>query len=215
MNPITGEVGTLEEIEEQLHPSDVEFERKHENVRPILLYGDPFLKTPTVPFEKVIPEGYESLDHLLQVLFATMYAARGAGLAAPQIGVGLSIFVVDVAQEHPGQTPNPLVFINPSLEFSETKKTFVEGCLSVPGRTGDVIRSAEVEITYLDAALVQQTMYADGILADALQHEYDHLLGISFVDRMQSVLKRDIIRRAMRKMHKRIEFSTNGKRKAA
>jgi peptide deformylase len=208
MDPRTNEVGTLEEIEkkvEQGNSSNVELKLEPNNVRPILLYGDPLLRAKAPAYAGEVPKGYKSLDELLQVMFNTMYAARGAGLAAPQIGVSLRIFVIDVAQEVPGTIPEPLVFINPKIEASEGTQTFIEGCLSVPGHTGEVERAAEIVVRFTDAAGIEQTMKADQIMADAIQHENDHLDGIMYVDRIKSYLKRDIIKRAMTKLRKRVE----------
>jgi peptide deformylase len=125
-----------------------------------------------------------------------MYKAPGIGLAAPQVGSLLRMFVVDLQKE---EKPDPMVLVNPEiLALSEELAVREEGCLSLPGQYADVTRPARVKMRYLDLTGAKREIEADGLLATCLQHEYDHLDGVLFVDHL-STLKRNMILRKLAK----------------
>ena len=129
-------------------------------------------------------------------MFAAMYHAPGIGLAAPQVGVGLRMFVVDLM---PDDKPDPMVFINPEIVLQSTElATREEGCLSLPGQYADVTRPARVKLRYLDAQGAKKEIEAEDLLSACLQHEHDHLNGVLFVDHI-SALKRNMIWRKLAK----------------
>jgi peptide deformylase len=159
----------------------------------ILVVPDPILKAKARP---VGPADAGRVCSLIPRMFATMYGAPGIGLAAPQVGVGLRLAVVDLM---PDAKPAPIVLINPEvLARSEALATREEGCLSLPGQYADVTRPAQVTVRYTDADGARRQIEADGLLAACLQHEIDHLDGILFVDRI-SPLKRNMILRRLAK----------------
>lgn len=156
---------------------------------PIVIAPDPRLKTKTRP---VAEKDREAVRAALPRMFATMYAAPGIGLAAPQIGLDLRFAVIDL---QPDEKPAPITLINPRIvKVSETLATREEGCLSIPGQYADVTRPESVTVAYEDIDGKPQTIEADGLLATCLQHEIDHLDGVLFVDHL-SALKRNMILR--------------------
>jgi peptide deformylase len=160
---------------------------------PILVVPDPILKTRA---RQVATTDMEQVRALVPRMFATMYAAPGIGLAAPQVGVGLRIAVVDLM---PNDKSAPYALINPEvIARSEELATREEGCLSLPGQYADVTRSARVTIRYMDGEGVRRQIDADGLLAACMQHEIDHLDGVLFVDHL-SALKRNMILRRLAK----------------
>ena len=162
-------------------------------IRPILKYGDTTLHDRASPVDAVTPE----IERLIDDMIETMYAAPGIGLAAPQVGVPLRIFVVDISA---GRDPTGLLaLVNP--EFVERTGTQLEeeGCLSVPGFNATVIRPTRAVLTCLDRDGQEQRHEAAGLLARAFQHEMDHLDGLLFVDRLRGI-KRDLIVRKIRKL---------------
>ena len=160
---------------------------------PIVIAPDPRLKTKTRP---VTEKDREKVRALLPRMFATMYAAPGIGLAAPQVGSDLRLAVIDL---QPDEKPAPIALINPRVvQVSETLATREEGCLSIPGQYADVTRPEQVTVAYEDIDGHPQTIEADGLLATCLQHEIDHLDGVLFVDHL-SALKRNMILRKMAK----------------
>jgi peptide deformylase len=162
--------------------------------RTILTAPDPRLKAKGKDVVKVDGE----IRTLIEDMLETMYAADGVGLAAPQIGVSLNVVVIDVAQKE--NKNEPRAFLNPKIVWAsdETAK-FEEGCLSVPDIWEEVTRSTAIRIEYMDQDGKQQTLEADGFLADCLQHEIDHLNGTLFIDHL-SRLKRSM---ALRKLEKK------------
>jgi peptide deformylase len=160
---------------------------------PILVAPQPILKTRARP---VAPGDADTVRALVPKMFATMYDAPGIGLAAPQVGVGLRLAVIDLM---PQDKPAPMVLINPSI-VSTSAETAVreEGCLSLPGMYADVARPAVVTVRYQDQAGAKHEVTADGLLAACLQHELDHLDGVLFVDHL-SALKRNMILRRLAK----------------
>jgi peptide deformylase len=158
---------------------------------PIVIAPDPRLKAKA---RLVTERDREALVALVPRMFATMYAAPGIGLAAPQIGVDLRLAVIDL---QPDETPAPITLINPHIEqVSEEEVTREEGCLSIPGQYADVTRPERVVVSYEDIDGHPQRIEADGLLATCLQHEIDHLDGVLFVDHL-SALKRNMILRKM------------------
>lgn len=133
---------------------------------------------------------------LVPQMMAAMYAAPGIGLAAPQVGQGLRLAVVDL---QPDDKPAPLHLINPEIiAISDETALREEGCLSLPGQYADVTRPSRVKVRYLDLEGTRREIEADGLLAACLQHEIDHLDGVLFVDYL-SALKRNMIMRRLAK----------------
>lgn len=157
-------------------------------IYPIVLYGDPVLKRRAGDVE----EGSEEIRELVSDMFETMYHASGVGLAAPQIGKSLRVFVIDSTPMEDDQTKGvKKAFINPEI-IDETGKewAFEEGCLSIPGIREDVTRPPSVTINYLDEAWNEHEETFEGILARIIQHEYDHIEGILFTDHLSPFKKR-------------------------
>jgi len=160
---------------------------------PILLAPNPLLKTPA---RVVQPGDTDLVRDLIPHMFATMYKAPGIGLAAPQVGQGLRVVVVDLVPDDKNQ---PYGMINPEvIAVSDELATREEGCLSLPNQFADVSRPARVKVRYLDLSGARREIEADGLLAGCLQHEIDHLDGILFVDYL-SILKRNMIMRRLAK----------------
>jgi peptide deformylase len=157
-------------------------------------YGDPVLETPSEP---VTEFGTDELKQLVNDMFETMYANKGVGLAAPQVGVSKRLTVIDPSA---GEDPNAkLVFVNPELVKLEGKQVGEEGCLSIPGFREDVKRAMRVKVRARNADGIEfETDYTE-LLARAIQHENDHLNGVLFLKHL-SPLKRDMIRRKIRKL---------------
>lgn len=133
---------------------------------------------------------------LVPEMLAAMYAAPGIGLAAPQIGKGLRLAVIDLQLD---EKPAPLYLINPEIVgLSEETSLREEGCLSLPGQYADVTRPAQVKVRYVDLDGSKREIEADGLLSACLQHEIDHLDGVLFVDHL-SALKRNMIMRRLAK----------------
>ncbi len=165
-------------------------------VLPILLPPHPALRAKT---RKVGPDDAAAVRDLVPRMLATMYAAPGIGLAAPQVGVTLRLAVVDLM---PDDVPAPIVLVNPEVtRVSEDWAVREEGCLSLPGQYADVSRPARVHVRYHDLDGKAQELEAEGLLAACLQHEIDHLDGVLFVDHL-SALKRNMILRRLVKEQK-------------
>ena len=160
---------------------------------PILIVPAPILKARARP---VAAADMPKVRELLPRMYATMYGAPGIGLAAPQVGVGLRLTIVDLMAD---ERANPITLINPEiLARSERLATREEGCLSLPGQYADVTRPAEVTVRYTDADGATRQIEAEGLLAACLQHEIDHLDGVLFIDHL-SALKRNMILRRLAK----------------
>ena len=165
-------------------------------ILPIIKAPDPILKKKCEKVERVDNEIQQLMDDML----ATMYAAPGVGLAAPQVSILKRIIVIDVAKQD--QKPNPLKIINPEIiEASEELAAYDEGCLSFPTHYVQIGRSARVRVRYSDSENKQREIEAEGILSTCIQHEMDHLDGVLFVDHI-SFLKKNIILRKMKKQKK-------------
>ena len=160
----------------------------------IKVLGAEVLRTPAEPVESFDDE----LESLVADMFETMYHADGIGLAAPQIGVSKRLFVIDVrASDEEG--PGPLALINPTIvEYGDDIERAPEGCLSIPGMEETVDRPTTVRIDAVSVTGEPISLEADGLFARALQHEFDHLDGVLFIDRI-SPLKRRLLLRKWRK----------------
>lgn len=165
-------------------------------IRKILYLPDPRLRTVAKPVESFDNE----LQTLIDDMFETMYDANGVGLAAPQIGISLRLSVIDVIGDK--KPENQIVIINPEMIKNQGEKEFQEGCLSVPGAYDTVIRAERVTVKALDRNGVAFDIDADGLLAECLQHEIDHLNGKLFID-LLSPLKRTMARRKLEKFKRR------------
>jgi peptide deformylase len=162
-------------------------------IRPILRYGDTPLHDPARPIEAITDDVHKLIDDMIE----TMYAAPGVGLAAPQVGASLRLFVIDISV---GRDPSGLmVLINPQFVEREGMQLEEEGCLSVPGFNATVVRPARAVIKALDREGREFRHEGTGLLARAFQHEMDHLDGMLFVDRLRGI-KRDLIVRKIRKL---------------
>ncbi len=164
-------------------------------IYPIVKYGVAVLEQETQP----VTAFDEELTKLVEDMFESMYAAHGVGLAAPQIGLSLALSVIDISS---GKEPAAkLVLANPEILYTEGVQKEEEGCLSLPGFHADVRRPMRVTIKAQDATGKEYTKTGEGLLARAFCHETDHLHGKLFISHL-SVLKRDLIRRKVRKLVK-------------
>jgi len=166
-------------------------------ILPIVAYGDPVLKKVAKPIEKDFPD----LDKFIDNMWETMYGAHGVGLAAPQVGKSLRMFVVDASpfasdddlteEEQETLKTFKKLFINPTIiEESGKEWSFNEGCLSIPDVREDVTRKSIVTINYFDENFKEFTETYSGLAARVIQHEYDHIEGILFTDKLSSLKKR-------------------------
>lgn len=161
--------------------------------RSILKYGERGLGQSAARVDAVTAD----IELLVNDMIETMYAAPGIGLAAPQIGVALRIFVVDLSVGR--EAADLRTFINPEFEERTGMQLEEEGCLSVPGFSATVARPARVRVRAMDAHGVSRVVEGDGLLARALQHEMDHLDGRLFTDRLRGI-QRDVIVGRIRKL---------------
>jgi peptide deformylase len=164
-------------------------------IRPILRYGADTLHRPAAVVPEITPEIQELIDDMIK----TMYAAPGVGLAAPQIGVPLRIFVADITLGRDAAALH--VFVNPEFVEREGMQLEEEGCLSVPGFNATMARPERVTIKGLDRQGVEHSVAATQLLARCFQHEMDHLDGTLFVDRLRG-LQKDFIVRKIRKLER-------------
>ena len=166
-------------------------------IYPIVAYGDPVLRK----MGKEVSKDFPKLDAILDNMFETMYNAQGIGLAAPQVGLPIRIFIVDSTpfgddeelseeeQEFLGNFKQ--VFINAKIiEETGDEWAFNEGCLSIPDVREDVFRNADIKIEFFDENFKKHTKKFSGIIARIIQHEYDHIEGILFTDKLSPLKKR-------------------------
>ncbi len=162
-------------------------------VLPITIIGNPVLRKEA----KEITKDYEGLSALISNMFETTYKAEGVGLAAPQVGKSIRLFVIDASpfeEDEPELKDFKKIFINAQIiERSGKEWAFNEGCLSLPSVREDVKRPEKIRITYYDENFEFHDEYYDGMAARIIQHEYDHLEGVLFVDRLKP-LKRRILK---------------------
>lgn len=174
-------------------------------ILPILAYGDPILKKES----EEIDETYTDLETLIEDMFETMYRAKGVGLAAPQIGINIRLFIVDgspFAEKEEGEDDDPRalgienfkkVFINPIIEEEEGEEwSFQEGCLSIPKIRENVSRKSDIVISYYDENWELKEERYSGYAARIIQHEYDHIEGVLFTDYL-SPLKRKLLKKKL------------------
>ncbi|WP_436517838.1 peptide deformylase [Ekhidna sp. To15] len=155
---------------------------------PIVLYGDPVLKKKA----SEVAENDESVKEFVENMYETMYAAQGVGLAAPQVGESLRVFVVDtMPMEEDEENGLKQAFINPiMIEEIGEEWAFEEGCLSIPGVRADVNRKPQIKIEYFDENWELHEATFDGMKARVIQHEYDHIEGKLFTDYLTPFKKR-------------------------
>ncbi|TFH87006.1 peptide deformylase [Billgrantia azerbaijanica] len=164
---------------------------------PILEFPDERLRTRATPVETVDDEVRQLVDDMLE----TMYDANGIGLAATQVDVHRRVIVMDVSDAR----DQPLVLINPEYTpLGDEREPMSEGCLSIPEYYAEVPRALRVRLEALDRDGTPYELEADGLLAHCIQHEYDHLEGVLFVDYL-SPLKRERVRKKMEKRHKQMQ----------
>ncbi|RNL50609.1 peptide deformylase [Pedobacter jejuensis] len=157
---------------------------------PIVAYGDPVLKKIGTDIDKDYPE----LKELIANMFDTMYYASGVGLAAPQIGLPIRLFIVDTGEDEDGNPGYKKVFINAQiLEETGEPWNFNEGCLSIPDIRENILRKPNIKIKYLDENFVEHTEDVDGMPARVIQHEYDHIEGKLFTDKV-SILRKTMLK---------------------
>jgi peptide deformylase len=162
-------------------------------IRSVLHYPDPRLREPGKSVESVTDELRQLIDDMAE----TMYAAPGVGLAATQVGEHWQVFVVDCAAE--GEPSDLRVFVNPEILSLQGKITFEEGCLSFPGAREEIERAETVRVRAQDREGKPFELEATGLLAIAIQHEYDHLQGLLMIDRLGPLKKRLLHRKMVRR----------------
>ena len=195
-------------------------------IRPILAYGSPLLKKKAAD---IVVE-YPNLSKLIEDMWETMYASNGVGLAAPQIGLSIRIFIVDTSPFASDKELDPSevkllksfkkVFINPKMIKEEGDSwTFNEGCLSIPEIREDLNRQDQITIQYRDEKFRLHTDKLNGLSARVVQHEYDHIEGILFTDHLSSLKRRLIknklssISKGLITVHYPMKFPNKSKRK--
>ena len=162
-------------------------------ILPILAYGDPLLKKEAEEIE----DDYPGLGELIDNMFETMYNSEGVGLAAPQIGKSIRLFIIDASKMDEEPEGLKRVFINPEVvELNGKNREYEEGCLSIPHIREKVRRPDEILINYLDENFEEQEERFSGLAGRVVQHEYDHIEGILFTDHLSS-LKRRMLKRRM------------------
>jgi peptide deformylase len=168
-------------------------------IYPIVKYGDPVLEKPGATVKQFDAD----LEKLAEDMFASMYAAQGVGLAAPQVGKSIQLAVVDVSN---GKNPEAkIVLVNPEITHAEGEVREEEGCLSIPGFRGYVVRPQFVTVKAQNVKGEPFEIRGENLLARAFCHEIDHLHGILFLQHL-SMLKRDLIKRKIKKLRKEGEW---------
>ena len=166
-------------------------------ILPIYAYGHPVLKKVALPIEP----GFDGLEQVIADMWETMYHADGVGLAAPQVGLGIRLFVIDTLQlekeDKKDREPGfKKVFINARMvEETGDLWTYEEGCLSIPRIRGDVERPPVIRIRYQDEQFQEHEETFTGVNARVIQHEYDHIEGVLFTERLKPLKKRLIQRK--------------------
>ena len=169
-------------------------------ILPIVSFGNSILRCKCSPVQENQP-----IENILKNMFETMYNAQGVGLAAPQVGLDLSIFIIDTTpfcDDENNLKPLKKEFINPEIiDYRGKDESFNEGCLSIPGLREDVIRKDQIKIRYFDKNFNEYTEIYEGINSRVIQHEYDHLMGVLFTDRV-STLKKKLLKSKLNKIKK-------------
>lgn len=172
-------------------------------ILPVLAFGHPSLRKVAESIDK----DYPGLEQFIADMFETMYASNGVGLAAPQVNKNIRLFVIDSTpykEDYPGEQSMKRVFINPTIiEETGAEWAFNEGCLSIPDIREDVMRKPNIKIDYYDENFEHHEEMIEGTLARVIQHEYDHLEGILFVDRINP-LRRMMLKRKLSDISKGI-----------
>ena len=167
-------------------------------ILPIVSFGNSILRCKCSPVQEDQP-----IEDILKNMYETMYNAQGVGLAAPQVGLDLSIFIIDTTpfcDDENNLIPLKKEFINPEIiDYSGKDESFNEGCLSIPGLREDVIRKDQIKIRYFDKNFNEHTEKYEGINSRVIQHEYDHLMGVLFTDRV-STLKKKLLKSKLNKI---------------
>ncbi len=157
---------------------------------PVCVYGHPVLRK----LAKEIDEDYKDLDQFIKDMFETMYISDGIGLASPQVGKSIRLFIIDASpleDEDPAFSDFKNVFINPQIiEKKGDKSNFNEGCLSIPNLREEVMREPDIRIQYYDEDFNFYDEVYSGTISRVIQHEYDHLEGVLFTDRVSPIRKR-------------------------
>lgn len=177
------------------------------SVLPIVTYNDEVLREPA----KDVQDFNEELEDFIEDLYETMYNADGVGLAAPQVGKSIRVFVIDpdpISEDLDNKTYGEMAFINPKIirKWGD-EKPYREGCLSLPDLFEDVVRPEWIEVEYYDENFEKQRLETDGFLSRVIQHEYDHLEGVLFIDYLSRFKKRIIA--------KKLKTIEQGKQEAA
>lgn len=173
---------------------------------PIIAYGHPVLKRKA----EVINKDYPKLLELINNMFETMYNANGVGIAAPQIGLSIRLFIVDtnpfsedetLSNEERSQLKSfKKIFINPEiLDQNGDEWSFEEGCLSIPNIRESIFRQESIKVQYFDENFTQHIEFYDGLLARVIQHEHDHIEGILFTDKLSS-FKKQLLKKKLLKI---------------
>lgn len=171
-------------------------------IRNIRIEGDPLLRKRSREVEEINDRILEQIEDLKD----TMIDANGLGIAAPQVGILRRIFVIDMREGE-----GPVVYINPEIvEFSEEESIDVEGCLSVPDRSGYVKRPSKVTLSYTDINGKRQEIVAEDYFAKAIQHELDHLDGILYIDKLEDLTEEEIQKLEDERLKKLEEESEEG-----
>ena len=167
-------------------------------ILPIVSFGNSILRCKCSPVQENQP-----IEDILKNMYETMYNAQGVGLAAPQIGLDLSIFIIDTTpfcDDENNLRPLKKEFINPEIiDYGGKDESFNEGCLSIPGLREDVIRKDQIKIRYYDKNFNEYIKIYEGINSRVIQHEYDHLMGVLFTDRV-STLKKKLLKSKLNKI---------------
>ncbi|CAI3948935.1 peptide deformylase [Commensalibacter communis] len=167
-------------------------------ILPILVATDPFLRKKARLVEQ---KDLEDVRKIIPIMFDTMYDANGIGLAAPQVGIGLRFFIMDLAKQE--DEKEQYVILNPEIiEESEECSEAKEGCLSVPEQYSEVIRPEKIKLRYMDLDGKQQEIEAEELLARCIQHETDHLDGVLFIDHISSLKRNMIMRKVVKEQRK-------------
>ena len=165
-------------------------------ILPVFAFGQPVLKKKAID----IQSDYDGLENLISNMWETMYAAHGVGIAAPQIGASIRLFVIDsiqIMEEDKKAEGIKKVFINAKIiEETGDLWSYEEGCLSIPNIRGDVERNQKVRVQYLDENFKMHDEIYEGINARVIQHEYDHIEGVLFIEKLKP-LKKKLIQRKL------------------
>lgn len=167
----------------------IRLKKKETSIIPINVYGDKILRKKVDLVKDIDLETIQQIRNM----FETMREANGIGLAANQVGLNKAIFVIDVSPVEGYEKIKPVVMINPSIShFSEEKVEIEEGCLSLPTLRAEVLRPEGIQISYYDTDMKEQTVEADALFARVIQHEFDHLQGIFFTDKLSDEERKKI-----------------------